>query len=125
MIEEELKKIGNGDVNCAFRTAGFADMLDAEFYACKADLSSIFEKDRAVQVSINIIKDEQKSGPILVQMTDTNLKDHLVRLHEIFMEFSKQVEEIDNTLQTSLTFHTKPGLWKNTPELYVSCYKVL
>lgn len=124
-IEIELKKLGCGEVECAFRTPGFADMLDAHFYSCKADLSSIFDKNREVHVSINVIQSEEKSGPILFQMTDTCLENHLVELYERFNIISKKVEEIDNNLQTSLTFHTKPGPWKNTPELFVSRYKVL
>ena len=45
-IERKLLKIGNGNINDAFRTSGFADMLDSNFYTLKGQFPSIFKKKK-------------------------------------------------------------------------------
>lgn len=124
-VEAHLKRIGKGVIENAFRTAEFADMLDPQFYASKGRLNTLFQKPRVVQVLINVIKDEQNAGPILIQMCNVRLAKHTASLYNRFRSLSRQIESIDPSLQTSLTFHTKPGSWKQSPELVVSRYKQL
>lgn len=124
-VEEKLKRIGSGDVDKAFRTADFADMLDPEFYKSRADLTRIFKKGRAVQTSINVIRDEARSGALLVQMCDVDIQCHIQALYERFVQLSSHVQTVDPSLQTTLTFHTKPGRWKESPEYFVDTHRAL
>ena len=119
-IETRLRKIGGGNIDAAFRTAEFADMLDPIFYACKGEFPSVLYKPRIMQVLINVIQDERKMGAILVVMCDMNIKSHTERLYSHFARLSRQIEAIDKQLQTNLMFSTKPGTWKDSPEYVVS-----
>ena len=123
-IEKQLLGIGNGYIMNAFRTTKFADVLDPIFYKSKGNFPEIFKKKRIVQVSINVIH-EKSCGAILIQMCDINIGKHLKKLYSHFHFLSKCIEEIDPHLQTTLTFHTKPGLWKESAELVVKEYHKL
>ena len=124
-IEKKLCKIGQGSIESAFRTGEFADMLDPIFYSCKGSFPGVFKKNRIVQVLINVIKDESTSGSILVVMCDTNISKCVEKLYKHYLKISKQIEEIDKELQTSLTFHSKPGKWKESDEFVVQKYRKL
>ena len=113
------------DVSRSFRTAAFADLLDLRFYAAKAEFPAIFEKPRSLQVQINVIQDERRSGALLVMMCDLQIEAHVKDLYSYFATLSIWIEAIDPKLQTNLTFHTKPGLWKESPELVVDAYRCL
>lgn len=122
-IEKCLCEIGDGKVDDAFRTAAFADLLDQQFYENKGDLTRIFTTTRVIKVSINVIKDATDSGALMVQMCDTDLQTH--NLYARFLQVSNEVEKLDPSLQTTLTFHTKPGLWKDTPDYWVDRHRKL
>ena len=108
----------------AFRTTKFADILDPIFYKSKGNFPEILQKKRIVQVSINVVH-EKLCGAILIQMCDIKIDKHLKKLYSHFHFLSKCIEEIDPNLQTTLTFHTKPGLWKESTELVVKEYHKL
>ena len=124
-IERKLLKIGNDDIHNAFRTSEFADMLDSNFYTLKGPFPSIFKKNRIVQVSINVIHPSGRTGSLLIQMSNKQISPKIPKVYKHFMKLSKQIEEIDSSLQTSFTFHTKPGLWRESPEMVVAKYKKL
>ena len=125
VIEERLKDIGNGNIYNAFYTGGFSDLLDPIFYSYRGNWPSILNQKQIVQLSFNVVeKTGKKAGAILVQMSDKKLK-HLEKLYNYFLIFSKYIEEIDDSLQTTFIIHTKPGLWKETNELQVYQYKIL
>ena len=124
-VEKKLLKIGKGSIDGAFRTSEFADMLDPVFYSLKGKFPSIFNKNRIVQVSINIIDLSGRTGAILIQMSNVRIAQKIPLVYNYFIKVSKHIEEIDSSLQTSFMFHTKPGLWRKSPELVVSKYKEL
>jgi hypothetical protein len=124
-IETKLLKIGRGNIDDAFRTADFADMLDPIFYACKGEFPAVLYKPRVMQVLINVIRDETKMGAILVVMCDMNIKSHAKQLYSHFARLSRQIEAIDKNLQTNLMFYTKPRAWKESPEYVVSHMRML
>tara|TARA_Y100000741_G_scaffold133490_1_gene100518 strand:+ start:7415 stop:7972 length:558 start_codon:yes stop_codon:yes gene_type:complete len=115
-VERKLVRIGNGFIVNALCKASFADILDPIFYQSKGKLPDIFYKKRVVQVSINIVN-EKSCGAILIQMCEVKIGRYIKALYKHFHYLSKCIEEIDPDLQTTLTFHTKPGLWKESPEL--------
>ncbi len=125
-VEHELMLLSGGEANveCAFRTLGFADILDPVFYACKGDFPGVLEQEGAVQVSINVIRNEGSSGALLVQMCDaTGVHAHTLYAH--FLRVSRAVKDLDPALQTTLTFHTKSGTWRASPEYVVDTYRAL
>ena len=124
-VENKLLKIGKGSIDGAFRTSEFADMLDPVFYTLKGQWPSIFNKNRIVQVSINIIHPSGRTGAILIQMSNVRIGRKIPAVYNYFIKVSKLIEDIDSSLQTSFIFHTKPGLWKKSPELVVGKYKQL
>lgn len=120
-LEKKLTTIGSGFIVNAFRNTKFADVLDPIFYQSKGKFPDIFNKHRIVQVSINVLN-ENSCGAILIQMCDVNINKHVKKLYKHFHYLSKCIEDIDSNLQTTLTFHTKPGLWKNSAELIARRY---
>lgn len=124
-IERKLFEIGKGVIEDAFRTAAFADMLDPIFYECKGPFPAVLNKPRAVQVLINVIKDEREVGAVLIVMCDLNVRSYTERLFAHFLKLSKEIEKIDSTLQTSLMYYTKPGPWKESPEYVASRMRLL
>lgn len=124
-VERRLKAFGDGaSVESGFRTSKFADMLDPTFYQCKGPFPHVFCTPRIVQVSMNVIADSV-SGPILVQMCHTDIETYTQSLYEHFLRLSTIIETIDPSLQTTLTFHTKPGVWKDSTEYIVDRYRAL
>ena len=111
--------------HCAFRTSEFADLLDPLFYSIKGSWPSIFAKKRIVQVSFNIIHPSGRTGAVLIQMSNLRISNKISKIYNYFIHLSKIIEEIDPSLQTSFSLHTKPGLWKSSPELVVDMYKII
>ena len=127
-IEKKLLIIGDGDIRAAFRTSEFATLLDSRFYLCKCPkkFSKLFTYPNLVQVSINVIQNEKKSGGVLIQMCrPSQVPKNLERLYRRFVSISKIIKEIDQKLQTSLIFYTKPNLWKDSPEYIIEKLKEL
>ena len=122
-IEKKLVEIGNGEISKAFRTGRFADLLDRDFYHCRAPFPAILGRS-ATKVMIHVIQSETRSGSILTQMTVRRPRQ-LWKLYKRFLEITSYIESIDPALQTSLTFYTKPGTWCKGPEYNIGTYRTL
>lgn len=124
-IEKKLMKIGKGNIENAFRTSKFADILDPVFYSIKGPYPSIFQKNRVAQVSFNVVRPSGKTGALLLQMTNVNIGDRIPKIYKYFITISKEIEKIDPELQTTVVIHTKPGLWTSSQQLITGNYRKL
>lgn len=103
-----------------------ADRLDPCFYSARADLATVLDAPRAVQVSLAVAAGGTRTGALLVQMCEPGLAPAaLAVLHARFLALARRIEAIDPALQTSLTFHTKAGPWRRSPELVVAAHRSL
>lgn len=120
-VEARLRAIGGGAIDAAPRTAGFARLLDRQFYgACRLPLPRLFAHADLLQVSINVIADERRVGSVLVMMCrPRDVRARRSALHRCFARYSALIRRLDPALQTSLVFHAKPGRWKDSPEYAV------
>jgi hypothetical protein len=125
-VERRLKRIGRGDPDAAFRTTKFGAMLDSVFYACETAFPAVLLRPRVVQVSVSVVQSECKAGPLLVKLCSRRSASRDAQaLHRHFLRISRAVEALDASLQTVLSFHTKPGYWKATPEYVPASYRTL
>lgn len=118
-IEERLRQC-DGTVEGGFRSTAFAHLLDGQFYVCTDDVHQVLKHPGPVRAGIHIIANSKKMGAILVQMCSRDgLTPHVSQLYSRYLSISRTLETLDPELQTELTFYTKPGMWKESPE-YVS-----
>lgn len=118
-IEARLRQ-RDGTVEGGFQGPAFAVMLDGQFYACTDVVRTVLQRPGPVRAGIHVIADSKKMGAILVQMCSRHaLRPHVSQLYARFLSISRTLEKLDPRLQTELTFYTKPGMWKESPE-YVS-----
>lgn len=114
---EALLKQRDGTVEGGFQSTAFAHMLDGQFYVCTDVVRTVLQRPGPVRASIHVIADSKKMGAILVQMCSRRgIRPHVTQLYSRFLSISRALENLDPTLQTELTFYTKPGLWKESPE---------
>lgn len=114
LVEGVLKRNGSGSIE-------FARMLDEQFYVCESVVEQVLERPAPVRVGMFVVAGHSKVGAILVQMCSrAELSLHTERLYRRFLSISHALETIDPELQTELSFYTKPGMWKASPE-YVPC----
>lgn len=119
-IEAKLKQ-HDGTVEGGFQSTSFALMLDKQFYVCTDTVKAVLKRPGPVRASIDVIADCEKIGAILVQMCSRKgVEPYVAQLYARFLSISRVLERIDPELQTKLTFYTKPGMWKESPE-YVPC----
>ena len=115
-IEARLRQC-DGTVEGGFRSTAFALLLDGQFYVCTDDVHQVLKHPSPVRAGIHVIADSKKMGAILVQMCSRDgLKPHVSQLYARFLSISRTLETLDPQLQTELTFYTKPGMWKESPE---------
>lgn len=118
-IEERLGQC-DGTMEGGFRSTAFAHLLDEQFYVCTDDVQTVLKHPGPVRAGIHIIANSKKMGAILVQMCSRDgLTPHVSQLYSRYLSISRTLETLDPQLQTELTFYTKPGMWKESPE-YVS-----
>jgi len=115
-IEARLKQ-RDGTVEGGFQSTAFAFMLDGQFYVCTDVVGAVLKRPAPVRASIHVIEDSKRMGAILVQMCSRRgLSPHVTQLYSRFLSISRALEKLNPKLQTELTFYTKPGMWKESPE---------
>tara|TARA_B110001450_G_scaffold241572_1_gene251158 strand:+ start:737 stop:1297 length:561 start_codon:yes stop_codon:yes gene_type:complete len=115
-IEARLKQ-RDGTVEGGFQSTTFALMLDGQFYVCTDVVGAVLQRPGPVRVGIHVIAGRKKTGAILVQMCGRHaLRPHVSQLYARLLSISRALEKLDPQLQTELTFYTKPGMWKESPE---------
>lgn len=112
--------------NGGFRSNGFSKLLDDKFYLGIDDFSTIYNSKNITQVSINVIKNKNNVGEILVQMCkESTLSYNINKIYKTFQYYKKLIYQIDPTLQTSLLFYNKYNLWKDQDSLIIKEMEVV